>query len=150
MLECHSSSQGGEKKHPRALTAQLCMSHQCPLRKASTGNVSVGKTYYTKKAMSVGGGGSSGGQWSYFREELNVRLQATQEIEVKKTISSCTASYQTEIPFPSHFPVIGDDGQSITHDIRVWLTFPRGGEALRFGATGLGQCVHLDRDSKFL
>lgn len=58
--ECHSSSQGGEKKHPRALTAQLCVSHQCPLRKAGTGDVSVQKPLYTKKQWMWEG---EGAQW---------------------------------------------------------------------------------------
>lgn len=83
MLECHSSSQGGGKKHPRALTAQLCMSHQCPLRKAGTGDVLVQKTLYTKKAMSVGGGGSSraSGDISQRNERFSFKLPRRSELK---------------------------------------------------------------------
>lgn len=81
MLECHSSSQGGEKKHPRALTAQLCMSHQCPLRKAGTGDAPEQKTLYTTKAMSVGRGR---GQWRYGGMKRN-EFKLPGKLELKRS-----------------------------------------------------------------
>lgn len=68
---------GRRKKHPRALTARLCMSHQCPLRKAGTGDVSVQKPLCTQKKNRVWGQGRSStasGDISERNERFNFEL----------------------------------------------------------------------------
>lgn len=87
---------GWRKKHPRALTAQLCMSHQCPLRKAGTGDVSEQKTLYMTKAMSMGRGRSSRGQRRYGRMKRNESFdfKLPRKLKLKKNMSRCIASCQ--------------------------------------------------------